>query len=89
MSDDHKSLLYSQRTQSYCKSERINSTVQQSSTKQSYDSNKSLSIRRSWITMNYAMEDTQNSAPGQPTAHEASKLSSTTRRNDTQSVTKR
>ncbi|KAL8832781.1 MAG: hypothetical protein Q9191_000053 [Dirinaria sp. TL-2023a] len=35
------------------------------------------------------MEDTQNSAPGQPTPHEASKLVSASRRNDVQSVTKR
>ena len=37
----------------------------------------------------FTMEDTQNSAPGQPSVHEASKLSSTARRQDTQSVTKR
>lgn len=36
--------------------------------------------------MDYAMEDTQNSAPQ---AHEASKLGSAVPRNDTQSVTKR
>ena len=36
----------------------------------------------------FTIEDTQNSAPGQPSAHEASKLS-TARRQDTQSVTKR
>jgi len=35
------------------------------------------------------MEDTQNSAPGQLTAHEAGKLASSSRRQDTQSVTKR
>ena len=39
--------------------------------------------------MDYTMEDTQNSAPGQPTAHETAKLSEAPRRNDTQSVTKR
>ena len=37
----------------------------------------------------FTMEDTQNSAPGQPSVHETSKLSSTSRRQDTQSVTKR
>ncbi|KAK0508991.1 hypothetical protein JMJ35_008362 [Cladonia borealis] len=37
----------------------------------------------------FAMEDTQNSAPGQPTAHEAAKLASSSRRQDAQSVTKR
>ncbi len=37
----------------------------------------------------YTMEDTQNSAPGEPTAHEASKLSAAPRRPDAQSVTKR
>ncbi|MCJ1253652.1 Ubiquitin-conjugating enzyme E2 C [Lignoscripta atroalba] len=35
------------------------------------------------------MEDTQNSAPGAPTMHEAAKLSSTPRRHDAQSVNKR
>jgi ubiquitin-conjugating enzyme E2 C len=35
------------------------------------------------------MEDTQNSAPGQPTAHETAKLSTIPRRPDAQSVTKR
>ncbi|KAL8743567.1 MAG: hypothetical protein Q9190_004100 [Brigantiaea leucoxantha] len=35
------------------------------------------------------MEDTQNSAPGAPTLHEAAKLNVTARRQDTQSVTKR
>ena len=35
------------------------------------------------------MEDTQNSAQGQPTTHEVTKLPSTSRRQDTQSVTKR
>ena len=35
------------------------------------------------------MEDTQNSAPGHLTAHEATKLGSSSRRQDTQSVTKR
>jgi len=37
----------------------------------------------------YAMEDTQNSAPGQPTMHEANKLAPAPRKNDAQSVTKR
>lgn len=37
----------------------------------------------------FTMEDTQNSAPGQPSVHEASKLPSNSRRQDTQSVTKR
>lgn len=37
----------------------------------------------------YTMEDTQNSAPGEPTAHEASKLTAAPRRPDAQSVTKR
>ena len=36
----------------------------------------------------YTMEDTQNSAPGEPTLHETSKLSAP-RRQDAQSVTKR
>ncbi|MCJ1225688.1 Ubiquitin-conjugating enzyme E2 11 [Toensbergia leucococca] len=35
------------------------------------------------------MEDTQNSAPGLPTMHQVAKLSSTSRRQDTHSVTKR
>lgn len=35
------------------------------------------------------MEDTQNSAPGQPTVHEVAKLSTIPRRQDAQSVTKR
>jgi hypothetical protein len=35
------------------------------------------------------MEDTQNSAPDAPSMHETSKLGTTTRRTDTQSVTKR
>ncbi len=35
------------------------------------------------------MEDTQNSAPGQPTIREANKLGTVSRRQDTQSVTKR
>lgn len=35
------------------------------------------------------MEDTQNSAPGQPTIREANKLGTGSRRQDTQSVTKR
>lgn len=39
--------------------------------------------------MEYAMEDTQNSAPGEPTVHEAAKLSALPRRQDAQSVTKR
>jgi hypothetical protein len=39
--------------------------------------------------MDYNMEDTQNSAPGEPTAHEAAKLSAAPRRADSQSVTKR
>ena len=39
--------------------------------------------------MDYSLEDTQNSAPGQPTAHEVSKLAGSSRRMDTQSVTKR
>lgn len=37
----------------------------------------------------YTMEDTQNSAPGQPSVHEVSKLGSGPRRQDAQSVTKR
>lgn len=37
----------------------------------------------------YAIEDTQNSAPGQPSAHEVSKLGPVSRRQDAQSVTKR
>ncbi|CAD6573656.1 MAG: Ubiquitin-conjugating enzyme E2 11 [Alectoria sarmentosa] len=37
----------------------------------------------------FTMEDSQNSAPGQPSILEAAKLSSTSRRQDTQSVTKR
>ena len=41
------------------------------------------------LTMDYAMEDTQNSAPGEPSMHEAAKLSGTPHRNDAQSVTKR
>ena len=40
-------------------------------------------------SMDYIMEDTQNSAPGAPTLHEAAKLNVTARRQDTQSVTKR
>lgn len=39
--------------------------------------------------MNYEMEDSQNAAPGHATVHEASKLSSSSRRQDAQSVTKR
>lgn len=39
--------------------------------------------------MAYLMEDTQNSAPGQPTVHEVAKLSTIPRRQDAQSVTKR
>ena len=40
--------------------------------------------------MDYTLEDTQNSAPGQPTLREASKLSNTSsRKMDSQSVTKR
>lgn len=39
--------------------------------------------------MDYIMEDTQNSAPGQPTMHEAAKFSTVPRRQDAQSVTKR
>ena len=39
--------------------------------------------------MAYNIEDTQNSAPGQPSLHEAAKLSTTIRRQDNQSVTKR
>lgn len=35
------------------------------------------------------MEDTQNSAPGQPTVRESNKLGTVSRRQDTQSVTKR
>lgn len=37
----------------------------------------------------FAMEDTQNAAPGQPTVQEAAKLPPTSRRQDAQSVTKR
>ncbi|MCJ1241261.1 Ubiquitin-conjugating enzyme E2 11 [Varicellaria rhodocarpa] len=39
--------------------------------------------------MNFAMENTQNSAPSLPTSHEVSKLSTPPRRNDAQTVTKR
>lgn len=39
--------------------------------------------------MAYSLEDIQNSAPGQPTLHDATKLSATPRRQDAQSVTKR
>ena len=39
--------------------------------------------------MDYNMEDTQNSAPGAPSAHEVAKLSPAPRRQDAQSVTKR
>ena len=35
------------------------------------------------------MDNTQNSAPGQSSVHEVSKFSSASRRQDTQSVTKR
>ena len=49
-----------------------------------------VSSSRPLISMaDFTIEDTQNSAPGQPSVHEASKLSSTARRQDTQSVTKR
>lgn len=41
------------------------------------------------MNMDYTMEDTQNSAPGEPTVREAAKLSSPPRRTDAQSVTKR
>ena len=44
---------------------------------------------RLFLIMNYEMEDSQNAAPGHATVHEASKLSSSSRRQDTQSVTKR
>jgi hypothetical protein len=39
--------------------------------------------------MNFALEDTQNSMPGQPTMLEQQKLGSATRKADAQSVTKR
>lgn len=39
--------------------------------------------------MAFAMEDTQNSDPSQPTVHEVAKLSAIPRRQDAQSVTKR
>ena len=39
--------------------------------------------------MDFGLEDSQNAAPGLPTMAEQQKLSSTTRRADTQSVTKR
>ncbi|KAL8971487.1 MAG: hypothetical protein Q9183_001034 [Haloplaca sp. 2 TL-2023] len=39
--------------------------------------------------MDYSMEDTQNNAPGTGTMHEAAKLNASSRRQDTQSVTKR
>lgn len=39
--------------------------------------------------MDYTLEDTQNSAPGQPTLHEVSKLAGPSRKTDTQSVSKR
>ena len=42
-----------------------------------------------FYNMDYSMEDTQNSAPGAPSAHEAAKLSPAPRRQDAQSVTKR
>lgn len=48
-----------------------------------------LSRKSLTIMADFTMEDTQNSAPGQPSIHEAWKLSSTSRRQDTQSVTKR
>ncbi|ETN42664.1 uncharacterized protein HMPREF1541_01821 [Cyphellophora europaea CBS 101466] len=39
--------------------------------------------------MEFALEDTQNAAPGQPTMAEQQKLGASTKRADTQSVTKR
>lgn len=39
--------------------------------------------------MDYTLEDTQNSAPDALTMHEANKLTNSSRRADTQSVTKR
>lgn len=39
--------------------------------------------------MDFSMEDTQNSAPNQPTMAEQAKLNGIARKADTQSVTKR
>ena len=45
-------------------------------------------LRKVW-KMDYTNEDTQNSAPGEPTMHETNKLSSGPKKADSQSVTKR
>jgi hypothetical protein len=47
------------------------------------------SINSLTVIMDFSLEDSQNAAPGQPTMAEQQKLNSTTRRADTQSVTKR